>query len=235
MDEALEEKMTTPPGYAVIDTETTGLPLRGKQPDGSPWPADAPGQPRLAAFAMISTTPGLAVQREDMIYIKPDGWRMEAGATAVNGLTDAFLRKNGRPVAEALQLYTDAIKEGRIIVAFNEVFDCKIMRGELRRAGMPDLFEETYRICAMKRSAGVVKATNARGQFKTPRLAEAMSHFKIPQSGHHTALGDAQSALEITRMLMQIGIDMTPEIARAAVAPPPKAQGSMFGDEEIPY
>lgn len=221
--------------YVVFDTETSDLFDFSK-------PADAPGQPRLAALSMIWTTPGLAVTREEMLYIKPTGWKMGAGATAVNGLTDDFLERNGIPIEQALDLYEEAIREGRAFIAFNAQFDTKVMRAELRRAGREDHFESTPNICVMRKSIGVCKIPKKTGNgYKFPKLAEALQHFRIPQSGAHTASGDAQGALEIARALMQIGIDMTPEVHKAKVRPIDEAQpakakkANPLSDDEIPY
>lgn len=199
--------------WIVGDTETGGL-------FNFSLPADAPGQPRLAALAMIWTTPGFAVTREELFYVKPDGWKMDPGATAVNGLTDEFLHAHGRPVAEALDIYEEAVREGRAFAFFNSQFDTKVMRAEFRRAGRDDLFEKTPNLCLMRKCIGVCKIPKANGKgYKFPKLGEAMSHFKIPQGGHHTAMGDANSALQIARFLSQIGIDLTPEIHYAKNRP----------------
>lgn len=199
--------------WIVGDTETSGLFDFSK-------PADAPGQPRLAALAMIWTTPGFAVTREEVFFVKPDGWKMEPGATAVNGLTDAWLQRHGVPIADVLDVYESAIVEGRAFAFYNSQFDTKVMRAEFRRAGRKDHFESTPNLCVMRKCIGVCKIPKKTGNgYKFPKLAEAMAHFKIPQAGHHTAIGDATSALQITRMLSQIGIDMSPEIHYAKNRP----------------
>lgn len=205
--------------WIIFDCETTGLPLRGKQADGSPFPADHPGQPRLAALTMIWATPTLAITKERHWFIRPDGWKMEPGATYVNKLTDKFLAEHGVPVDEPLEVYAKAIEEGHIFGAYNVVFDAKIMRGELRRAGLSDGREKTPVICAMVKSAGVVKAKKANGQPKMPKLSETCSHFKIEQFGAHTARGDTMATLKVFRWLMQIGIDLTPSIVTAKPQP----------------
>jgi DNA polymerase III subunit epsilon len=209
---------TYPPGlkpWLIFDCETTGLPLRSKKGE-PPIPADAPGQPRLAAIAMIWASPALAVTAKKRWYVKPDGWKMEPGATAVNGLTDEFLRENGMPVSEVLNAYERAIAEQHIFSAFNVQFDAKIMRGELRRAGRPDHREDTPTVCAMLKSAGVVKAKKKDGTPKPPKLDEALAHFKIDRLGQsHTATSDAHAVLSILRFLSQIGIDLTPSIVRS--------------------
>lgn len=215
-----------PPGlkpWVFFDCETTGLPMRSKK-DEPPIPADHPGQPHLAALAMVWTSPALHITAKKRWYIKPDGWKMEPGATKVNGLTDEFLRNNGQPVGQVLDFYERAIAEMHIFCAYNIQFDAKIMRGELRRAGRPDHILETPTVCAMQSCAGVVKAKKMDGSPKTPKLDEAMRHFKIDWEGTpHTAPADAMACLRIVRFLSQIGIDLTPKIiaSKAYVAPPP--------------
>jgi DNA polymerase III subunit epsilon len=193
------------PKWVVFDTETSGLFSKGA--------ADDPGQPRMASLAMIWTTPGFTVVRKEVLYIKPDGWVMDPGATAHNKLTDEFLMERGRPVAEALDLYESAIDDGYAFAAFNSQFDTKVLRAELRRAGRPDRFEETYNTCVMRKNIGICKLRKAGNKgAKMPTLAQALAHWKIEQYGAHTAMGDAWSALQLLKALDSIGIDITPEI-----------------------
>jgi DNA polymerase-3 subunit epsilon len=217
----------------IFDCETSGLPLPGKGPDGKPHPADAPGQPRLASIAMIMTTPTLAVTNTFHTYVRPVGWTMHPGATKANGLTDEFLRENGADVLEALDAYEQAIREGHNFAAFNVVFDAKIMRGELRRAGRPDHYEETPTFCIMKASTGVCKLKKANGGLKFPKLDEVCAHFKIERRSSHNAKADAGDALRVMRMLMQIGIDCTPKIHMGAPDDAPVDPAVKTGDLEF--
>src|SRR5689334_16678932 len=140
--------MTTDGGI-VIDVENTGK-FDFKRS------ADAEGQPRMAQLAMILIDDEGLVEGERNFYIRPDGWTMDPEATAINGLTDDFLHTHGVPVAVALEAYSAMVRAGRFVVAFNAQFDVKQVRGELRRAGMPDLFEETRNICVMRKANGII-------------------------------------------------------------------------------
>ena len=142
-------------GGLVIDTEGSGL-FDYKRS------ADAEGQPRLAQLAMIRIDADGEVQGEANYYIKPDGWSMSPDATAINGLTDDFLNENGWPIVAVLGLYSAEIKSGRFVVAFNAQHDCKAIRAELRRAGLPDLFEETANVCVMRKANGVILRSNGK-------------------------------------------------------------------------
>lgn len=182
--------------YLVIDTETSGLFDFSK-------PADAPGQPRLAHLALIYCDSELNVERKYDVLIKPDGWVIDAGAAAVNGLTMEKLEADGVPVAQALGVYCEAIKAGRVVVAFNAQFDCKVMRGELRRIPMDDLFDKTRNICVMRGMTDVcqIPYPNGRAGFKFPKLAEALAHIGVKNEAPHTGTGDADGALAIARWL----------------------------------
>lgn len=189
--------------YVIIDTEGSGLFDFSK-------PADAEGQPRLAQLAMIYADTEFNIEREYAAYVKPDGWTMDPKATAVNGLTDEILNEKGIPVADVLAVYTDAIKEGRAVVAFNAQHDCKTMRAELRRAGMPDLFEETKNVCVMRKANGILP--KAGGKKGWPKLSEAKTHLGLDESEVHTAIADANAAWHILKYLAAHGADLTPEV-----------------------
>lgn len=120
--------------YLVVDTETTGLFDFAK-------PADAAGQPRLAEFAgIVCTADPSEPATEHRYLVRPDGWEMTADGTEINGLTTEYLAERGAPVADVLAFYSAQIADGLIVVAHNAQYDTKIMRGEMRRADLPDLF-----------------------------------------------------------------------------------------------
>lgn len=189
--------------YAIIDTEGSGLFDFSK-------PTDAEGQPRLAELAIIYADAEFNIEREYRAYVKPDGWTMDERATAVNGLTDEILNEKGVPVVDILAEYTAAIKAGYVVVAFNAQHDTKSMRAELRRAGLPDLFEETKNICVMRKAAGIIP--KAGGKKGWPKLIEARAHLGLSNEGAHTAGVDVMTALHILKYLAANGADLTPEV-----------------------
>ena len=179
--------------YAVIDTETSGLFDFSK-------PADAEGQPRLAELAIIMLNEDLSADIVMDLYVKPDGWKMSEDAIKIHGLTDEFLASHGVAILDVLNQYTSLIDEGYVIAAFNAQYDTKVMRGELRRAGLPDRFEATPNVCIMRSLTDTCKIPRANGRgFKFPKLIEACAHFKIEQPQAHTALGDATVTAELLR------------------------------------
>ena len=185
--------------YLIVDTETSGLFDFSK-------PADAEGQPRLAALTMIPADDnGFHLDDVRTTLIRPDGWTISPEITALNGLTTKRCADEGRPVAIVLEEYTTLVLQERAVVAYNAQFDTKVLRGELRRAGMPDLFEQTPNICLMRacHKLGIKKASGKGGY---PALADAHRHFfggDPPEQ--HTSLADATSAALIWRELKERG------------------------------
>lgn len=188
------------PGYIITDTEGTGLfdYKRGAHEDG---------QPRMASLCMIYVNKNLEVEREYSVFIRPDGWEMTEGATKVNGLTNEFLNEHGIPIAEALNEYSSAIDNGRILVAHNSQHDAKQIRAELRRAGMDDRFERAPNICTMRALTDICKIPpkGNRGGYKWPSLSEACVFFHMEEFGDHTSKADAYACLALLRKLKEMG------------------------------
>jgi DNA polymerase III subunit epsilon len=202
----------------VLDTETSGI-MDYKRP------ADAEGQPRVAEVGLIFLDETLKVEREYQTYIQPDGWDLGPDAIAVHGLTIDFLREHGVPVQMPLAIYTQAILEGRDVIAHGAQFDCKMMRAELRRAGLDDLFEQTRSLCIMRGLMSHAKQTG-RWLYKydekgdilltkkgepaggMPKLTDACRYFNIPiVDKAHGALGDARLATLIYQAMVAEGFD----------------------------
>ncbi|MGS1095829.1 3'-5' exonuclease [Aquamicrobium terrae] len=222
------------PKYCIFDTETTGLFLF-KDPDtGAPIPADDPRQPRLAHFSAILVEEDLNGNLQEVeeidLYVKPDGWEMPAEAGAVNGLTTRGLLEVGTPIGTVLDVYADIIERGYIVVAHNAQFDTKCMRAELRRAGRPDLFDQTPNICTMRAAMalGVKKAGGGRGY---PKLPDCAAHLGLVIDDAHSAKGDTRATLALFRHLHAVGalpearvhLAKVPPTAPASVDPIPEA------------
>jgi hypothetical protein len=187
--------------YIVADTEGSGLFDYKK-------PADAVGQPRMAAIGMILCTESLEIEEEHAFLIKPDGWTFDndSEAAKVNGLTHERLMAEGVRAADALRVYGAAIDARRVVVGWNVMHDLKMLRGELRSVGFPDRYMQTRYLCAMQGSRRVVDARTADGRKKAPKLAEACVFFGVDQGDDgHTGIGDARSTLAILRKLREMG------------------------------
>ena len=177
--------------HLVIDCETTGLFDYTK-------PADAEGQPRLCQIGMIWLDHDLSITTEAEYTIRPDGWTIAPEATEINGLTQELLEEIGGPIRIPLLHYGDAIDTKTVIVGFNVSYDVKLLRGELRRAGMEDRYMQTRTLDIMNGCRKLVDARGKTGKSKAPTLEEACTFFDVDREPvPHRALGGARATFEI--------------------------------------
>ncbi len=184
--------------HIVFDTETSGL-FDFKRP------AEAPGQPRLASAAFLFLDESFNIEREYHVFVRPDGWTMPEAASKVNGITNEMLRTHGVPLTNVLVAWNALLDNGCVFVAHNIDFDFKVIRGELRRRGLPDRYDETEGFCTMKASTALCKIPGPRG-FKWPKLQEAYQFFFNEQFANpHEALADARACAAIFKRLNELG------------------------------
>jgi|SRR5882672_3193337 len=211
--------------YMIIDTETNTLPDYKRS-------AEAEGQPRLAEFAAIIVDYDGEQIEEYQRYIQPHGWNMEAGATAVNKITNELLDTKGIPVEHVLDWYAERIVVNRLpVIAFGAQFDTKIMRGELRRREMvraelehravneeADLFTRTPNVCLMRQARPFAK-TIGRELVKAgannkgwPKLTDLMNFLGIiyDPTQLHGALADCRGAEACFRLMLDQGFQPEP-------------------------
>lgn len=228
------------PKFIVVDTESTGLfRHHNMRPDGTKATArsDEPGQPRMAEFAAAVVSDSFEIVDTYQQYILPDRWmnaeevepgvwadtvpmeEMPEGAYDANGLSFEFLREHGKPVRLALEWYSSMLAIGCVPLGFNMQHDGRQLRGELRRAGMPDLFNETPNVCAMRSMQAAkikVKKLNGKGGF--PRLIDVAAHFNVPgytEDKHHKAAEDVAATVHIAHELNALGALLPPAIHRS--------------------
>ncbi|MER8967697.1 3'-5' exonuclease [Mesorhizobium sp. M0808] len=196
--------------YAIFDTETNGF-FIFKDADGKPVPADHPSQPRLAQLGIVLLDDNLVEERAIDLFVKPDGWEMTPEATAANGLTTEFLQEHGASVLDVLDQYARVVDAGYVMVAYHAQFDCKQMRGELRRAALDDRFEKTLNICLMRSSMKLgVKKASGKGGY--PKLSDICAHFGITNQRAHDAGCDARATADVFRKMLALGILPEPAI-----------------------
>ncbi len=197
--------------YLLIDTETSGLFDFSK-------PADGLEQGRLAQLAVIlcESAPEFEITRKADFYVKPNGWLMSPDASRVNGLTDEFLAEHGHDVRHVLDFYEKEILEGRTVVSFGAQFDCKVMRGEFRRASRGDLFEITNNLCIMRIMTAICRIPQKNGRgLKWPKLEEAMAHFDLPFEVTHRATNDVAAVHQLMCKINEIDMLRDGKVHRA--------------------
>lgn len=154
-----------PPGFAVVDVETTGL----------RWKAD-----RIIEIAVVRLDTTGQVLSEYVTLVDPE---RHPGATHIHGLTADDLQ--GAPkFVEVLQDLVHYL-DGAVLVGHNVQFDASFLREEFLRAGV--LMPRVPQLCTREMSQTV----NPRiGEY---RLAACCQVYGITIAQEHRALEDARA------------------------------------------
>lgn len=156
--------------FTVVDVETTGL---------SPETGD-----RVCEIALLRMHRGTEVARFETL-IDPQR-PMGAGATAVNGITDAVLA--GTPVFAAVLPQVEALLQNSVLVAHNAPFDVNFLRLEFRLAGRPFPSPLIVDTLALARThyrfphnslAAIADALGIRSRTRHRAMADVLTTWKI--------------------------------------------------------
>lgn len=170
-----------------FDTESNGLPQYGKQN-----PADGPDQPRIVGLAAGLFDDSIDNQIDGIdCIIKPDGWTIGEDTTAIHGLTNEICEERGFPIAGVLNQINELMDLADVIVGHNITHDLKMLRGELRRAGLPDRYSEEDTCCTMR---GFQKARGGKLKKLGVVFEEVVG---VPPENEHLAQADMMMAAHI--------------------------------------
>lgn len=147
---------------------------------------------------------------EATLLIRPDGWEIEEGATAVHGITQEHATKHGIPLRFALNLLGEVIFLSEIIVAHNAAFDLdRVLIPEY--SGGNKLFScqeerllsrDRARFCTMVEMTPICQIPGKFDKFKWPKLSEAYQHaFGEELQGAHRADVDRKACARLYRWL----------------------------------
>lgn len=172
---------------AAFDTETTGVDVETDRiVSAAVVVQDAPGtRPRVSRWLV---NPGVPVPAE---------------ATAVHGLTEGHLQRNGRwpsPVVEeiARELGQHAVR-GRPLVVMNAPFDLTLLDRELRRhrASSLESWFVSVPLCVL--DPRVLDKHLDRYRKGRRTLTDLCAQYGVVLEGAHDAAADALAALEVVR------------------------------------
>lgn len=184
--------------FLVLDVETNDMPNFSAA-------ADAPDQARILEICGYLCTPDLLLEDKVSSIIRPDGWTIAEGAQKVHGISFEQAMDEGRPIADVLQEF-DAFCdiEDLTLIGHSMRFDLKMIRGERRRAGVPDRFGERREFDTMQGAKPFADARGAKGQLKFPTLAEA---FAALVGGTFENAHRAEPDVEATRAVAKVLLD----------------------------
>lgn len=177
-------------GMLGFDTETTGIWVK---------------RDRIATASLIWRDQ--AGNRTENWIINP-GIPMPPAASAVNGLTDAFLREHGEQPAVALDEIASALAEemsrGVPAVGFNVSFDFAILEAELSRYDLPTLSERLGGTIAPVVDPLVLDRIFDRYRRGKRRLAAVCAVYGLPErSDFHQAEADVSATLDLLDAMIQ--------------------------------
>ncbi|WP_073945823.1 3'-5' exonuclease [Streptomyces kebangsaanensis] len=174
---------------AAFDTETTGV--------------DVETDRIVSAAVVVQDAPGLR-PRVTRWLVNP-GVPVPGAATAVHGLTEEHLQRNGRWPAPVMyevaeQLVEQAVR-GRPLVVMNAPFDLTLLDRELRRHRASSLqrWFESAPLCVL--DPRVMDKYLDRYRKGRRTLADLCAHYEVELADAHDAAADALAALEVVRAL----------------------------------
>lgn len=170
------------------DTETTGL-LDYKRDlmDFS--------QPRICALAASLTEEDGTVVDEMDVLIKPEGWQIDPGAAAVNGLTVEQCEAEGIPIKDALNRFNEMKAQCKTRIGANVSYDKRMLLREARIAGIEHNSEGLESLCVLQLAKPFCKLAKGR---RFPKLFEAYEQLLgKPMENAHSAMGDVRACQEV--------------------------------------
>jgi DNA polymerase III subunit epsilon len=172
---------------AAFDTETTGVDVETDRiVSAAVVVQDAPGgRPRVRRWLV---NPGVPVPE---------------AATAVHGLTDEHLRRNGRwpsPVMdEIVRELAEQSAAGRPLVVMNAPFDLTLLDRELRRHRASSLNHWFESVPLHVLDPRVLDKYLDRYRKGRRTLTDLCAHYEVELRGAHDAAADALASLELVR------------------------------------
>jgi DNA polymerase-3 subunit epsilon len=165
-----------------------------------------PSQPRVCALAASLTNEEGEIIDEMDVLIKPDGWVIEPGAAAINGLTVERCEVEGIPMNWALERFNEMKAQCQTRIAANVSFDKQMMFIEAHRHGIPHDSEGKEELCVLNLATPYAKVPYAGGKkgFKRPKLTEAYKAIigeDMPNA--HSAMGDVRACQAIYFEIMR--------------------------------
>ncbi|MER6419187.1 3'-5' exonuclease [Streptomyces sp. NPDC001137] len=174
---------------AAFDTETTGVDVETDRiVSAAVVVQDAPGsRPRMTRWLV---NPGVPVPE---------------AATAVHGLTDEHLQRNGRWPAPVMYEIAEALAEqaamARPLVVMNAPFDLTLLDRELRRHRASSLDRWFQSSTLRVLDPRVLDKHLDRYRKGRRTLTDLCAHYGVTLEGAHDAAADALAALDVVRAL----------------------------------
>lgn len=187
--------------YLFFDTETSGLPRNWKAPV-----SDSRNWPRLVQLGWIACSRDGDITDSQEFIIRPDGFRIPAGAVQTHGITTERALEEGVPLRGVLEAFCAAVDAALVLVAHNMNFDENILGAEFYREELSPPGGTQTRCCTMRRSTDYCQLPGKYG-YKWPTLEEL--HRKLfgeSFENAHGALADTTACMRCFFKLKELGV-----------------------------
>lgn len=122
----------------ILDTETTGLPPRGANPeDFASWDVC-----RIVQIAWELYSENGALLNSYCATVRPVGFKIPASSTAIHGISQRNALATGKELSEVLEDLNSALTNAEVAVAHNMRFDSDVLLAELHRAKRHDIIDK---------------------------------------------------------------------------------------------
>lgn len=163
--------------FLVLDTETTGL--------HDPYPV---------SIAIVSNNGDTLF---DQRIALPEGVTIEAGATAVHGITSEMLAK-AEPFNRYMETITQLLTQHPVII-YNADYDLQAIRRAYEMAGSTPPTVNSR--CAMLLAAEYRGEKGRDGDYRWSKLTQIASELAIDTTGAHGAQADALMTLHVIKKI----------------------------------
>jgi len=189
--------------YCVIDTETTGLPIRKSYDDYYPFTDFSKyAKSRIVSIAWAVYEGTVKIQGGYFI-VKPIDFTIDdrSISTKIHGITSEIANEEGILLNKVFEKFEGSLEKVELLVAHNLAFDKNIILAEASNLGMLNLVRRISSIpefCTMKQGKNVTKLRSRYklNDFKYPKLSELYFHFYHAKFHNaHNALADVNACV----------------------------------------
>ncbi|WP_055529126.1 3'-5' exonuclease [Streptomyces graminilatus] len=174
-----------------------------------------PSEARIVTGAVIEVRGGEPLGRRE--WLADPGMEIPADAVAVHGITNERATSEGRPADQVADAMADVLttywKTGVPVVAYNANFDLTLLSAELRRHGLPSLWE---RLGGLDPAPVIDPYTIDRSVDRYRRgkrnLEAVCGEYGVPLDAAHDASADALAAARLACAIA----DRHPKVAELA-------------------
>ncbi|WP_185882710.1 DNA polymerase III subunit alpha [Blattabacterium cuenoti] len=186
--------------YCILDTETTGLPIRSGDISSENWP-------RIVQLSwQIHDISGKIIEFQDFI-IKPENYDIPFNAFKIHGITNEIAKKYGFDLHIVLNKFIKSFNQSKCVIGHNLNFDLRVIEFELFRKKKDFSLKKKKCLDTKLISMNYCQLPGNKKRFKWPTLSELYHKlFNENILYQHNAANDVKATARCFLELLRIGI-----------------------------